>query len=129
MAEYREIVRVFGLARDCQNSLHKKKIPNEFVLGTGHVTFFYPRLGYITKRYDSLCEEMIKRGYTCNRVPREELHQDIRAGLFQDYTPTQTAIELNRERIAQNNVKSELKKLKRLKNLKKLKRRKSQCEG
>ena len=39
------------------------------------------------------------RGYTCNRIPKEELHQGIRQGLFQDYIPTAHAIKINRERI------------------------------
>jgi len=37
VAEYREIVRVFALARKSQDEMHKKKVPNEYTLGTGHV--------------------------------------------------------------------------------------------
>lgn len=99
IAEKHEIVRVFALARNAQNELHKRKIPSEYTLGTGHVTFFFPRLKYISDRYDALCTEMTARGYTCNRIPKEELHQGIRPGLFQDYVPTDHAIKINRERI------------------------------
>lgn len=37
--EYREIVRVFALARKAQDEMHKKKVPNEYTLGTNHVVF------------------------------------------------------------------------------------------
>lgn len=99
IAEKHEIVRIFGLARKAQNELHKKKIPSEYTLGTGHVLYFYNKLKFISDRYDALCAEMIARGYTCNRIPKEELHQGIRQGLFQDYIPTAHAIKINRERI------------------------------
>ncbi len=99
VSEYREIVRVFALARKAQNELHKKKIPSAYTLGTGHVLYFYNKLKYVSDRYDALCAEMIARGYVCNRIPKEELHQGIRQGLFQDYVPTANAIKINRERI------------------------------
>lgn len=99
VAEYKEIVRVFALARKSQHELHKKKIPNEYTLGAGHVLFFYDKLKYISSRYDSLCKEMINRGFNCNRVPKEELEQGIERSLFWDYVPTVKAIAVNRERV------------------------------
>lgn len=100
VAEYREIVRVFALARKNQWEMHKKKIPSEYTLGTGHCLFFYDKLKFISERYDALCEEMLRRGYTCNRIPREELHSGIDKSMFWDYKPTEKALALNRERIA-----------------------------
>jgi len=97
--EYREIVRVFALARKSQDEMHKKKVPNEYTLGTGHCLFFFSRLTFISKRYDSLCNEMLRRGYTCNRVPKEELHKGIDKHMFWDYIPTEAAIKLNQDRI------------------------------
>ena len=99
VAEYREIVRVFDLARKCQYELHKKKIPNEYTLGTGHVLFFYDKLKFISERYDNLCQEMTDRGYTCNRVSKQELEQGIERSLFWNYEPTTQAIEINKARI------------------------------
>jgi deoxyribonuclease (pyrimidine dimer) len=99
VAEYREIVRVFALVRKCNSDLSKKNIPSEYVLGTGHVSYFYPRLGFISKRYDSLCAEMKRRGYTVNRIPRDTLHEGILPSMFGDYIPTTKAIDLNVERI------------------------------
>lgn len=99
VAEYREIVRVFDLARKSQHELHKKKIPNEYTLGTGHVLFFYDKLKFISNRYDSLCTEMLNRGYTCNRISKQELEQGIMPNLFWDYKPTEQAIKINQQRI------------------------------
>lgn len=100
VAEYREIVRVFALARNRQNEMHKVTIPDEYKLGQNHVKFFYDKLKFISNRYDSLCEEMNSRKFTCNRIPKEELHQGIDKSLFFDYKPTEEAIKINRERIA-----------------------------
>lgn len=99
VSEYREIVRVFALARKNQYQLHKKKVPSEYTLGTGHVIYFCDKLQFISDRYDALCAEMVKRGYKCNRVPKEELHKDIRPALFRNYVPTKEAIAINNERI------------------------------
>lgn len=114
VSEYREIVRVFALARKSQHELHKKKIPNEYTLGTGHVLHFIDKLKYITERYDALCNEMTNRGYTCNRVPKHELEQGIDRSLFWDYKPTDIAIKLNRDRIslrlAESSARKQLKK-------------------
>lgn len=101
VAEYREITRVPTLARNAQRRMHKLNIPNQYVLGTGHVLFFYPRLGFIADRYEQLCNEMRRRGYTCNQIPRSELLKDIDSRFVQAYNPTSDAIELNRARIAE----------------------------
>lgn len=105
VAEYREIVRVFDLARKCQQELHKKKIPSEYTLGTGHVLFFYDKLQFISNRYDLLCQEMQARKFNFNRVPKEELHRGIDKSLFWNYSPTTAAIQINKERIANRQPK------------------------
>lgn len=99
IAEYREIVRVFALARKSQFEMHKKQQPACYTLGTGHVLFFYDKLKFISNRYDELCQEMIFRGYQCNRIAKEDLHKDIESFMFHDYVPTQEALSINRQRI------------------------------
>lgn len=101
VAEYREITRVPTLARKAQREMHKKNIPNQYVLGTGHITFFMIRLGFIADRYEALCDEMRRRGYVCNQIPRSELLKDIDSRLVRPYNPTPDAVELNRARIAE----------------------------
>lgn len=99
VAEYREITRVPTLARKAQRELHKKQIPSVYTLGTGHALFFYPRLGFIADRYESLCDEMRRRGYVCNQIPRSELLKDIDSRLHGTYNVTPEALKINRERI------------------------------
>jgi deoxyribonuclease (pyrimidine dimer) len=101
IAEYREIVRVFALARKSQDEMHKKKQPSEYTLGTGHVLFFYDKLKFISDRYDSLCNEMLNRGYTCNRISKEQLHEGINKNMFWDYKPTEKAVMINQQRITE----------------------------
>jgi deoxyribonuclease (pyrimidine dimer) len=110
VAEYKEIVRVFALARKCQHELHKKNIPNEYKLGTNHVLFFYDKLKYISERYDSLCNEMQNRGYNCNRIAKTDLEQGIDRSLFWDYKPTEVAMQINRDRINLRLTEAETKK-------------------
>jgi len=99
LGEHHEITRVFTLARNAQWEMHKKKQPAAYTLGIGHVLFFYDKLGYISKRYDSICKEMLSRGFKCNRIPEKELLQGIGKHMLWDYTPTHEAIEINRQRI------------------------------
>lgn len=42
---------------------------------------------------------MLNRGFTCNRIPKQELEQGINKSLFWDYKPTPEAIAINRARI------------------------------
>lgn len=99
IAEKHEIVRVFGLARKNQYQMHKKKQPAEYTLGMGHCMFFYDKLQFISDRYDSLCDEMRSRNFTCNRIPKEDLHAGIGKHMFWGYNPTEKAIAINRQRI------------------------------
>lgn len=99
VAEYREITRVPTLVRKTQREMHKKNIPSAYTMGRGHVLFFYPRLAFIADRYESLCNEMRRRGYVCNQIPRSELLKDIDSRFVRAYNPDLAAIELNRARI------------------------------
>jgi len=101
IAEYRELPRIFTLARKNQYEMHKKKIPSDYTLGTGHVIFFMDKLKFLSERYDALCQEMLNRNFTCNRVPKDELHAGIQKNMFWDYKPTEAALEINRKRIAE----------------------------
>lgn len=104
--EYKEITRVFGLVRKAQDrkinkyNFHQKVgQPNQYTLGSGHVRFFYNKLGYILKRYNQLSDEMRKRGYNPNQIPDNDLISGIDKFWLGDYTPTLEAIEINKQRI------------------------------
>lgn len=106
MGELHEITRVYGLVRKAQdrkinkyNFKDKIKQPSAYTMGTGHVTYFYDKLGFITNRYNSLCTEAKARGYNVNQIAKEDLERGIDSFWLGDYIPTQEAIEINRQRI------------------------------
>lgn len=106
MGEIHEITRVYGLVRKAQarkinryNIKAKTKQPDAYTMGTGHVLFFYDKLGFITDRYYALNEEAKKRAYKVNPIQREDLVAGINDWLFGDYQPTPEAVGISRERI------------------------------
>lgn len=64
IAEYREIVRVVNSHKNYKGDY--SDCPKSFVLGKGHVKFFYPIIEYIYWRHSRLIEEMERRGFTAN---------------------------------------------------------------
>jgi len=97
IAEHREIKRVPNCIAKGKYDL--KGQPKEFTLGTGHVKFFYTRLGYLKKRYDELYAECRRRninvqyyGDAWNGIPEH---------LMGDYEPTERDRQIIRERIAE----------------------------
>lgn len=103
-AEYREITRPFAKVRERQAKGQKPsnvKAPADYKMGTGHETFFFTRLQYLVDRYQELTNEMLARGYKANPVPIENLVEGIDKSWFGNYTPTQTAQAISRQRIAE----------------------------
>jgi hypothetical protein len=102
VAEYREITRVPGCLTKSLSRTTKKfsydEIPPDYVLGKGHVKFFYDKMFFLQKRFESLVFEMAGRGfhpkYTDSTI---FIPEDDR--FYNDYTPTENALSLNRQRI------------------------------
>lgn len=44
-------------------------VSHGFVLGSGHVRFFYDKMGYLYERYCRLCEECVRRGFAAPEHP------------------------------------------------------------
>jgi hypothetical protein len=70
-------------------------IPPEYVLGKGHVKFFYTRLGWLKRRYEALTDECLARGFNVKNIWPTGLPER----LMGDYKVTQNAIAANVERI------------------------------
>lgn len=95
LAEHREIKRI-------PNTIGKgkaiiKDIPDDFVLGKGHVKFFYNKLYYLFNRYNAIHRECLKRGF--NVTYYREAWDNVPVILMQDWKPTQNAADLIRQRI------------------------------
>jgi deoxyribonuclease (pyrimidine dimer) len=94
LAEYRELPRIFKLARVAPDA------PQTYTLGKGHVTFFYDKLKFLYKRQVALVKEMRSRGFTCNYDPASLLsYKQEKPSLWNDYQPTALAIGINAHRI------------------------------
>ncbi len=101
MAEYRELPRVFGAVRKhVQNGKKLKdfKISSVFILGTGHVTFFYDKLEFLRKRQIDLIMECLKRGFKIQDTTVQDI-SDIPAEFRNDYVPTPDALKISQARL------------------------------
>lgn len=102
VAEYREITR---LPKNLTKSLSRKgkkfelkEIPEVYTLGPGHVKFFYSKMLFLEKRFTALVQEMLDRGY--NPTYRDAgIFANCDKLYYNDYVPTQEAIEINKARI------------------------------
>lgn len=103
VAEYRELPRVFALVRAAimrNEQPDDPRNPLQYVLGPGHIRFFYCRLGYLARRQTILVEEMRARGYQPLFTDTDRLLDGFPDVWRQDWEPTAEAIALNRARIA-----------------------------
>lgn len=97
MAEHREIKRIPNCV--AKGKFDMKGQPKVFTLGTGHVKFFYDKLGYLKRRYEELYAECITRGFNVQYYG--DAWNDVPIHLMGDYTPTNTDREIIRERISE----------------------------
>jgi len=100
VAEYRELPRIFGLVRariEKGHSPSECKIPTEYRLGLGHVTFFYDKLGFLAKRQRQLIQEMLDRHYSPKFTSVDI--SDIPPEWKNYYVTTKNALHVNRQRI------------------------------
>ena len=107
IAEYRELPRTFALVRaaiERGETPDDPRNPPSYTLGTGHVRFFYCRLGYLVKRQAAIIEEMRFRGYRPNFDDVAALVADIPMAWCQDWEPTPEAVAANRARIEERSA-------------------------
>ena len=97
LAEYRELPRVFKLVEAVEKRGAILRIPSMYVLGTGHVTFFYNKLAFLARRFHAIVLECQHRGFNIahTTVPTITVSQSW----WQEYSPTPQAIALNAARI------------------------------
>jgi deoxyribonuclease (pyrimidine dimer) len=98
IAEAREIKRIPNCVAKGRFKLDGQ--PKQFKLGTGHVKFFYDKLGYLLKRYEQLYLECIKRKFNVQNY--SNAWDNVPEHLMGDYTPTKKDVQLVRERILFN---------------------------
>lgn len=95
MAEHRELKRIPNVVSKGKYNL--KRVPSEFTLGTGHVSFFYDKMLYLKKRYIELYDECRRRGFNVQNYL--SCWDGVPPELMNDYTPTQRDVDIITERI------------------------------
>ena len=95
LAEHRELKRIPNLIKSWKYNL--ENIPDQFVLWTWHVKFFYNKLLFLKLRYIELHQECLKRWF--NVMNYIESFQGLPSELMNNYEATQEAIKLSQSRI------------------------------
>ena len=98
MAEYRELPMVYAALRRSIKSGNPLKIPKEFTLNSGHVSFFYDKLGFLQDRYDRLIIELKNRGFELDANRTYDL-SEFDKSFFNDYTMSDRDFQVIKERI------------------------------
>lgn len=104
MAEWREIKMVpAALRRSLRTNTVSgilKKIPSDFTLNKGHVTFFYNKIEYLKDRYKVLTSELMRRQFNISNTNIEDIFDSGIPNEFKgSYEPTTAAYEIIRQRI------------------------------
>lgn len=100
IAEYRELPRIFRLARFCPEA------PAAYTMGKGHLMFFYNKLSYCLHRQRLIVAEMKLRGFNPKYNPMDlwQHHEyaggPIKASLWNSWEPSEKDMLVNRVRIA-----------------------------
>ena len=114
-AEFREIKMVPKSLRRSLRALIVKhgangvyalsqRIPKEYTLNKGHVSFFYDKGAYLFDRYNLLRHELRRRGYKFDEnalLDHDNVFASLDHNFNNDYEPTEEALALVRARIAE----------------------------
>lgn len=100
VAEYRELPRVFTLARAAWARGDEPVVHERYFLGEGHVKSFYCRLRWLRERFCDLHDEMSRRGYQANLPRGLGQHTSQLPEEWQGrWEPNEADMEINRARL------------------------------
>lgn len=119
LAEYRELPRVFTAVRKLvyvpsprvgdgwEKFKNSNQISDSYVLGVGHVMFFYNKLPWLLKRYRSICYELrTNRGASLSKdiypsvtKDAQSLIDSLKLDMLEDWQPSPEEMYLNMARI------------------------------
>tara|TARA_R100001594_G_scaffold1048_2_gene4362 strand:+ start:13723 stop:14157 length:435 start_codon:yes stop_codon:yes gene_type:complete len=123
LAEYKEITRPFNKVikrvekYGIDKALNNVNIPEQYVLGSGHESFFFNKLNWLHQRYTQLWCELDSRGFNVCRVKFGNISADLSEALVDtpywgSWKPTPEDMYLNMARLAKrsnlDNVLEEL---------------------
>lgn len=103
LAEYRELPRVFAYVEAAHLRGLKPDtlpgVPSRYVLGRGHVKFFYDKLRWLVRRQCHLVIEMKRRGYRPAYSDPYSLVCGIDDCWFNDWKPESSDVMTNLRRL------------------------------
>ena len=103
IAELREITMVpASLRRSLRTKSREevlRSVPSRFTLNAGHVKFFYDKQSFLIRRFNALCEEMRRRGYSPDKS-RVSAFDNLPAEFYNDWQSSEADDSIIRERIA-----------------------------
>ena len=104
IAEWRELPRVFGLVK--KKLVEKKPILPwiKYIMGTGHVRFFYDKLLFLQKRHQALVKEAQKRGFKINLTEKISL-TSFPKEYCKDFIPSELDLKISQQRILEKSYK------------------------
>ena len=74
------------------------EIPAQYVLGPGHVKYFFDKMKFLQRRFEQLVTEMQQRGYKTSYTDSSIfVPHDVK--FYNDYVPSEDDVELNLKRI------------------------------
>lgn len=100
-AEWREMPRLVG---NLHKSLNRKKpfceseIPPKYVLGEGHVKFFYNKFKWLHKRHAIITKLLLEKDYKLSNTD-SAIFAQVPPIYYKDWEPNAADMELNRGRI------------------------------
>lgn len=104
LTEYRELPRIFGNVRvaiaagKTWQRNYAKNASKDFVLGTGHMVFFYNKLMFLANRQLDIIAECIARDINISYTEGLD-YSDIPESWLGNYIPTQQAIKYSKARL------------------------------
>jgi deoxyribonuclease (pyrimidine dimer) len=93
IAEYDEILMLLGYVRKYPRA---EGIPENYVLGKGHIKFFKDKLLYLKERHEIIKKEMRKRGFKTNKTINLGYFDK---GLINNWNPKNKDFEIIKDRI------------------------------
>lgn len=103
-AEWREIKMIPARVRKLLDtnfaSALVERVPSQYTMSTGHVRFFYNKLGFLYDRYLELTTELRKREFNISETnPMEIFLEDFPWTLCQIWTPSVNEKKVNIDRV------------------------------